>query len=389
MILDLFAGPGGWSEGLRALGLEDVGIEWDAAACATRRAAGHATIRADVSQYPTEPFAGKVEGLIASPPCTAFSAAGKKKGRRHVPALLAAVAARDWSARPDPDPTVWLVLEVGRWVEALRPEWIACEQVPEAIDIWNVYQQWLRTLGYSTWAGVINTADLGVPQTRERAILMASRVAEVQPPAPTHARQPEASLFGPALSKWITMAEAIGWPDGFVLDRRQTGAPLVNPSTEPCPTLTAAAVGKTVWKVYEHPGAWALDRPATTVTGDPRISPPCHHDKGQQLGQAIPLDDVFAWATKLPATTIVGSFCPDVVSPPGYRGPGDGPRQSQPGAIKITLPQGCVLQSFDADYPLQGSKTKKWQQLGNAVPPLMAQRVIAALTGLEREAVAA
>jgi DNA (cytosine-5)-methyltransferase 1 len=48
VILDLFAGPGGWSEGLRELGLADVGIEIDRWACATRAAAGHATIRADV-----------------------------------------------------------------------------------------------------------------------------------------------------------------------------------------------------------------------------------------------------------------------------------------------------------------------------------------------------
>jgi DNA (cytosine-5)-methyltransferase 1 len=38
-ILDLFAGPGGWSEGLRLLGLADVGIETDDATCATRAAA--------------------------------------------------------------------------------------------------------------------------------------------------------------------------------------------------------------------------------------------------------------------------------------------------------------------------------------------------------------
>jgi len=41
-ILDHFAGPGGWSEGLRLLGLaEDVGIEFEANAVATARAAGH------------------------------------------------------------------------------------------------------------------------------------------------------------------------------------------------------------------------------------------------------------------------------------------------------------------------------------------------------------
>src|SRR5690606_11865574 len=72
VILDLFAGPGGWDEGLRSIGITDViGMEWDAAACATRAAAGHKTVRCDVSQYPPAPFVGKVRGLIASPPCQA------------------------------------------------------------------------------------------------------------------------------------------------------------------------------------------------------------------------------------------------------------------------------------------------------------------------------
>ena len=89
-ILDLFAGPGGWSEGLRALGLRDIGIEWDEAACATRKAAGHLTIRADVANYPTEPFIGKVTGLIAFRDCD-FDRRFRVLSAYHaVPPLLAA-----------------------------------------------------------------------------------------------------------------------------------------------------------------------------------------------------------------------------------------------------------------------------------------------------------
>jgi DNA (cytosine-5)-methyltransferase 1 len=47
--LDLFAGPGGWDEGIRDLGICPLGIEWDAAACATARAAGHRRLQADVA----------------------------------------------------------------------------------------------------------------------------------------------------------------------------------------------------------------------------------------------------------------------------------------------------------------------------------------------------
>ena len=80
IVLDLFAGPGGWSEGARALGIEDVGVELDRAACATRAAAGHRTIRADVSAFATGALSGHVGALVASPPCVVFSAAGKRAG---------------------------------------------------------------------------------------------------------------------------------------------------------------------------------------------------------------------------------------------------------------------------------------------------------------------
>ena len=125
-ILDLFAGPGGWSEGLKLLGLSEVGIEFDAVACETRRAAGHETVEADVSELDPAEF-GKVDGLIASPPCQAFSVAGKGKGKEYMPALLDAVANSDWGFRPDPDPKIWLPLEIGRWQEAVDPDWICLE----------------------------------------------------------------------------------------------------------------------------------------------------------------------------------------------------------------------------------------------------------------------
>lgn len=50
-IVDMFAGPGGWSEALRRLGrgADEIGIEYEANACKTRAAAGHQTLQADVS----------------------------------------------------------------------------------------------------------------------------------------------------------------------------------------------------------------------------------------------------------------------------------------------------------------------------------------------------
>lgn len=208
-IVDLFAGPGGWSEGLKHLGLHDIGIEWDEMACRTRAAAGHISIRTDVHDYPPERFLG-YDGLIASPPCTAFSTAGAKEGRKHIKTLISQILTQDWTPIPDVEPTVWLPLEVGRWVEGMRPRWIACEQVPPAYVLWEAYEPWLRSLGYSTWSGVLNAADYGVPQTRQRAFLLASLDHMVGPPEPTHCKGGRSTIFG-EIKPWTTMAEALGW----------------------------------------------------------------------------------------------------------------------------------------------------------------------------------
>ncbi len=66
IVLDLFAGPGGWSHALAVLGVRDIGLEWDEWACKTRAAQGQLTIRADVAMYPVWPLLGKTTGLIAS-----------------------------------------------------------------------------------------------------------------------------------------------------------------------------------------------------------------------------------------------------------------------------------------------------------------------------------
>ena len=60
---------------------------------------------------------------------------------------------------------------------------------------------------------------------------------------------------------------------------------------------------------------------------------------------------------------------------------GDGPRQSQLGAVRVTVQEAAILQSFPHDYPWQGSRSKQFQQVGNAVPPLLALAVLKEVAG--------
>jgi DNA (cytosine-5)-methyltransferase 1 len=235
--LDLFAGPGGWSEGLRRWhGIPDIGIEWDAAACRTRAAAGHHTVRADIATLATAPMRGRIRRLIASPPCQAWSRAGKRLGLVDQPLVHQAVHdlahGRDTRAKlltVCKDPRSLLAAEPMRYLADLRPDDVVMEEVPDVLPLWRQYAETLRGWGYSVWTGELNAADYGVPQTRRRAILIASRVRAVQAPSPTHARDAEEpDLFGAARPRWVSMADALGW-----------GA-----TDRPVPTVTAGG-GKT------------------------------------------------------------------------------------------------------------------------------------------------
>jgi DNA (cytosine-5)-methyltransferase 1 len=218
LVVDLFGGPGGWAEACRQLGLTEIGIEWDEAACQTRKAAGHAVIRADVATYPTHPFVGRTAGIIASPPCQAWSTAGKRKGEldranchRLVDRMMAGDDSIDWTDWEDDRSP--LVGQPVRWVRDIRPEWVALKQVPAVLGLWQHIGRVFDAWGYSTWAGTLLAADYGVPQTRERAFLIASTTRRAEPPAPTHCKggHPVGLFDDSGLEPWVSMAAALGW----------------------------------------------------------------------------------------------------------------------------------------------------------------------------------
>jgi DNA (cytosine-5)-methyltransferase 1 len=371
-ILDLFAGAGGWEEGLRALGLSALGIESESWACKTAEAAGHARLQADIAALDPGSFAS-VWGLVGSPPCQAYSTAGKGLGALDKPLVIA--CAHELAAGSDSraawregcrDPRSLLTVEPLRFALALRPRWVALEQVPGVLELWSLFAELLAVHGYHTAAGVLRAECYGVPQTRRRAFLLASLDGPVELPAPTHrsydARRRETPACERALRPWVSMAQALGCDPGRVVQtnnqtssgRRPCG--LSGPLAAPAHSLDTASRSWTFYNRRRRPVcARGADEPASTILA-----------RGQQR-----------WVADRPATTVA---CDSRIARPGHKrnaeAPG-APGRSE-GAVKVTVAQAAVLQGFPADYPWQGPLGRQFQQVGNAVPPPLARRVLEA-----------
>lgn len=407
--IDLFGGAGGAAMGMHLLGLTEHGIEWGEQECATREAAGFAVTRGDVSALDPNEWTG-VEGMWASPPCPDWSVAGKGKGRD--------------------GKTGWLVDEPIRWARALRPRWIAMENVPPVEAVFREQALELQAMGYWTWVGVLSAEEYGVPQTRRRAHLMASLDHPVGPPAPTHQSYvpgvpaQEVHTWTGTLRPWVSMAEALGWGcterpfttlptaggsrggmgDGAggsggraTIEReRERGAWMVNtgrdwkvggtrqdaqtiPFTAPAPALTAIAgsqwllqPGKYVTDKVENRRLYEPDEPAPTIA----------------FGH-----DASSWCWVRPSTTIAGD---PRVWPPGHKvNSGDRERLGAEEAdekygdragresIKLTVYEALALQAMPTNYPLVGSRTAALRQVGNLVTPFTAASLVGELLGLD------
>ncbi|WP_084597812.1 DNA cytosine methyltransferase [Micromonospora chokoriensis] len=351
--LDLFAGPGGWDIAAHGLGWDVDGVEISTDAKATRAAAGLKTIADDVRDV--DPMPGEYDALIASPPCQSFSAAGLGAGRRALDAVLHGVRRYALGERPafaeladlTGDERTALVLEPLRVALAMRPTFIAWEQVPPVLPVWQACADVLRTAGYSAAAGYLHAEQYGVPQTRKRAFLLARR--DGQPaalPTPTHSRYHSRTpdRLDPGVAKWVSMADALGWQDAPVEAVKRMGRGMVERHGErpgrsidaPAFTVRAAAGGTEpggfVWKLRSGQ-SWEgrvierrIDRPSLTLLGSANR---CRWERGEETR-------------------------------------------------KVTVDEVATLQTFPADFPFQGGKSAQLLQVGNAAPPKLTRAVLTA-----------
>lgn len=187
--VDLFCGAGGLTRGLEKAGIDVVfGVDVDPAC----EYPFHYNNRANFVLKP-------VEKLKASDFSSAFNKAGFTLIAGCAPCQPFSTYSQGWSS---PDDERWNLLErFGHLVRRIQPDFVTMENVPrlEKQDVFRKFVSLLVREGFEVSHSVVNCADYGVPQQRQRLVLLASRHGPIELIKPT--RRPE---------NYLTVEDAIG-----------------------------------------------------------------------------------------------------------------------------------------------------------------------------------
>lgn len=174
--IDLFCGVGGLTHGLIEGGIKVIaGVDLDPQCRFPYKKNNNSIfIERDVSQLSREELSkmfgkAKFRLLAGCAPCQPFSTYSQKR-------------------RGFNNDNKWeLVADFGRLVKEVQPDFVTMENVPQLLGH-RVFQNLLQDLyAYEIWYQIIECADYGVPQTRKRLVLIASRLGSIEllPPDPS------------------------------------------------------------------------------------------------------------------------------------------------------------------------------------------------------------
>lgn len=438
-VLDLFSGCGGFSLGFQAAGFRIAGsVEIDPSARATHAANFPEAVHfedattADPAEVGACLAGAPFTVLVGGPPCQAYARVGRAK--------LRSVAARQ-NAHLD-DPRVLLFRHWLRFVEAIRPHAVAMENVLDCLSVGgrNVMEETaeaLVSLGYVPRYTIMNAVHYGVPQMRDRAFLLAYRQdLGVEPvfPEPTrahdlpkgylHSRHVATSGAGAAASRFFvpprhplsglppatTAGEAIGdlprlagsKAAGATKGRRSTGDLAayradVAPSEYASRLRSGGPDGGTSGHVTraigrdavlcglmpsgsEYPAAHAIAERLLSeeIAGRAAMGRPVPDCELPALRAGIvpphpPHTFPNRWwklVADRPTRTLLAHLGKDGYSQIHY--------DDAQGRV-ISVREAARLQSFPDGFRFEGTMNNAFRQIGNAVPPLLAEAIARSL----------
>lgn len=183
-ILSLFSGAGGLDIGFHSAGFKIVAcVEIDKASCETLKLnkgryvdPDCLIINEDITKLePASLNLGKIDFIIGGPPCQSFSAAGRRAG--------GVTGVNDTRGS-----LFWYYC---KFLEHFKPRGFLFENVRGILQAnnsqaWQIIKESFSKLGYELHHRILDAADYGVPQHRERLILVGTRKQPFYFPRPTH-----------------------------------------------------------------------------------------------------------------------------------------------------------------------------------------------------------
>ncbi len=363
--IELFVGAGGLGMGTANAGFEHAAvIEWNHDACETIRANQANTVapvttwplfEADARTFDFRPFADQVALVAGGPPCQPFSIAGKHRGNQDTRDMFPHAVRAVREIRPKAF-MFENVRGLTRHSFAHYFEYILLQlQHPEVVR--KEDEPWLNHLSrlerhhtggsmeglrYNIAFRVLNAADYGVPQKRERVFIVGFRsdlAANWSFPTPTHTRE--------AL-QWSKWATGEYWETHRVLKKHRPSAR---------PEELAAYDGQ----LFAPGQRWRTVRDALANLPDPREAcaaeiPNHRFQPGAKCykGHTGSLMDEPAKTLKAGDHGVPGGENMVLLPDGSYR--------------YFTVRETARLQTFPDEYVFQGSWSESMRQLGNAVP---------------------
>ena len=333
-VIDLFSGAGGLSYGFESAGFNVLlGIDNDKKALETFEFnhKGAKSICGDITKITYEgdikPLIGdkSIDVIIGGPPCQGMSLSGPRKFD---------------------DPRNKLYLSYIRLVEEIKPKAFVIENVPGLVGLFggqikdSIIEKF-KLMGYNIQYKILCAADYGVPQNRKRVVFVGMKKGEFHYPTPFE----EKVTCSMALDDLPSLEDELGADNAsYATEPRNEYQKLMRTNSTSVRNHIAAAHSDKVKKII-----------ALVPDGGNYKDLPEEYINSRNFHVAWT-----RFASNKPAPTI----------DTGHR------HHFHYKYNRVPTVRECArLQSFPDDFIFLGNKTQQFRQVGNAVPPLMAQAI--------------
>lgn len=342
-VISLFSGAMGLDIGLGKAGLNVViGQDFEPSCVETMKANGHNVLGGDIREIKPETLleltglhVGEPFMICGGPPCQPFSTAGKRLGIN--------------------DPRGSLFMDFIRMIDYIRPRFFVMENVKGIVSsplkhvstkervkddpeqklgtVLDVILSEFNKLGYKTVYGILDAVNYGVPQFRERFVLIGSRDNEdIFLPIPTHFQMHQNPDY-----RWKTVGEAI-----------------IDLESNPGEYTSLSGDRKKYLHMVPEGGNWK-DLPQEII---PVAMGGAYESGGGKVGFYRRL----SYAQPSPTIT---------TSPAQKATMLCHPKQDRPLSIK----EYARIQQFPDDWKFTGTISAQYRQIGNAVPIGLAEAI--------------